>query len=116
MSDNNQAYSSHVLDTVDTFMAAVPWTKNRMVIIYQREHAGRKYIRLRTFNRHQVKGVWYPTKRFFMVPMQSATILGNAILEVAKGNPLGNRPSWWDKFEEQYSAYSSRREMEDIAE
>ncbi len=40
---------------VDEFRAAVPWTKNRMVIVYHRRHAGREYIRMRTFNRHQVK-------------------------------------------------------------
>ena len=62
-------------------MGAVPWTKNRMVIVYLRKHAGREYVRLRTFNRHQVKGVWYPAPRFYMVPIASAKQLGELQLD-----------------------------------
>ena len=109
MDNIEQESSPHVLDTVDTFMSAVPWTKNRTVIIYLREHGGRRYIRLRTFNRHQVKGCWYPAPRFFTVPIESAEELGNAIIEAAKGKPFGPEPDWWADFEEQYAELPQNR-------
>lgn len=93
-----------MLETVDTFLAAVPWTKRRSAIIYMREHGGRRYVRIRTFNRHRTKGCWYPTKRFYMVPLDCATDLGNAILAAAQGKPFGPQPEWWEDFEKQYAA------------
>ncbi len=89
---------------VDEFRAAIPWTKNRMVIIYHRSHGGRDYIRLRTFNRHQVKGCWYPAPRFYMVPIEHAEELGRAILSAAQGKPFGPMPEWFADFEKQYAA------------
>ena len=91
---------------VDTFMGAVPWTKNRMVIVYLREHAGRKYVKLRTFNRHRVKGMWYPTRRFYMVPIASARRLGETIMAAAAGEQRGPVPAWYFDFEKQYNARS----------
>ena len=41
----------------DTFMAAVPWPKNRMVVVFRRERNGREYVRCRTFNRRQIKKI-----------------------------------------------------------
>lgn len=98
-----------VLNTVDTFMASVPWTKNRTVIVYLREHTGRRYIRLRTFNRHQIKGCWYPSPRFFTVPIEHAERLGNSIAEAAKGKPFGSEPDWWAEFEEQYITLTQKQ-------
>jgi len=95
-----------VLETVDTFLAAVPWTKRRTVVIYLREHGGRRYVRLRTFNKHRVKGCWYPTKRFYMVPLESAEALGNAIIAASKGKPFDHQPDWWADFEKQYQELS----------
>ncbi len=69
----------------DTFMAAVPWTKNRMVVVFRRERNGREYVRCRTFNRHQIKKIWYPSPRFYMVPVDCAEELGNAIIAAARG-------------------------------
>ena len=89
---------------VDTFAAAVPWTKNRMVIVYHRCHAGREYIRLRTFNRHQVKGCWYPAPRFYMVPIEHAKELGSAIIAAGRGQSRGPAPEWYADFEKQYAA------------
>ena len=91
---------------VDTFMGAVQWTKNRMVIVYLRKHAGREYVRLRTFNRHQVKGVWYPAPRFYMVPIASAKQLGETIMAAAAGEQRGPVPAWYFDFEKQYNARS----------
>ena len=93
-----------VLDTVDTFLAAVPWTKHRTVIIYLREHGGRRYVRLRTFNRHREKGCWYPSPRFYMVPIECAATLGKAIIAAAEGRRLGPEPDWYRDFEKQYAA------------
>ncbi len=75
-----------------------------MVIVYYRRHAGREYIRLRTFNRHQVKGCWYPAPRFYMVPIEHAPDLGRAILSAAQGKPFGTEPEWYRDFEKQYLA------------
>ena len=98
---------------VDTFMAAVPWTKNRMVIVYHRLHAGREYIRLRTFNRHQVKGCWYPAPRFYMVPIEHAEQLGQAIMAAGRGRSHGPMPEWYADFEKQYEARAWRDAAED---
>ncbi len=89
---------------VDQFRAAVPWTKNRMVIVYHRRHAGREYIRMRTFNRHQVKGCWYPAPRFYMVPIEHAEELGRAIIAAGRGQSHGPTPAWYGDFEKQYAA------------
>ena len=98
-----------VLRTVDTFLAAVPWTKRRTVIIYLREHGGRRYVRLRTFNKHRTKGCWYPAPRFYTVPIERAAALGEAIIAASKGEPFGPQPEWWEEFEEQYKSLSKKR-------
>ncbi len=66
-----------------------------------------RYVRLRTFNRHRTKYCWYPTKRFYMVPLDCAADLGNAILAAAEGKPFGPQPSWWVAFEQQYEPFRS---------
>ena len=63
----------------------VAWMKNRTVIVYHRLLVDRRYIRLRTFNRHQVRGCWYPPRRFYMVPIESAPTLAKAIEAAAEG-------------------------------
>jgi hypothetical protein len=93
----------------DTFMAAVPWTKNRMVVVFLRERNKRKYVRCRTFNRHSVKQIWYPSPRFYMVPVETAEELGKAIIAVAKGERYGEPPGWWFDFIKQYEAGEWRR-------
>ena len=40
---------------------------------------------LRTFNRHQIKKVWYPSPRFYMVSVDCAEELGKAIIAAARG-------------------------------
>ncbi len=76
-----------------------------MVIVYHRRHAGREYIRLRTFNRHQVKGCWYPAPRFYMVPIEHAEELGSAIIAAGRGRSPGPMPEWYADFEKQYVAF-----------
>lgn len=94
---------------VDTFMAAVPWTKNRTAVVYRRAHAGREYVRIRTFNRHLVKNCWYPTKRFYMIPFEYADFLGRAIIAAARGQHSGPMPDWYADFEKQYKAESWKK-------
>ncbi len=99
-----------ILETVDEFIAAVPWTKNRMVLIYLRHHGGRSYVRLRTFNRHKTKGCWYPSQRFFVVPQECAKDLAKAIDAAARGERFGPEPDWYRGFEEQYNGYCEAKE------
>ncbi len=96
----------------DTFMAAVPWTKNRMVVVFRRERNGREYVRCRTFNRHQIKKIWYPLPRFYMVPVDCAEELGKAIIAAARGEQYGQVPGWWYDFDKQYQAGEWRRKPE----
>ncbi len=93
-----------IFETVDTLMAAVPWTKRRMVLLFKREHGARKYIQVRTFNRHQVKRCWYPAPRFYTVPIECAATLGKAILAAAEGKKFGPEPDRYRDFEKQYKA------------
>ena len=85
-------------------MAAVPWTKRRMALVYKREHGARTYIQVRTFNRHQTKGCWYPGGRFYTVPIECAATLGEAIIAAAEGKKFGPEPDWYRDFEKQYKA------------
>ena len=103
-----------VTKTVDRLLGFVPWTKRRTVIIYLREHGGRRYVRLRTFNQHRTEGHWYPSPRYFMVPIKSAAALGKAIIAAGKGRPFGEQPDWWADFEKQYQEYqASKAEAEE---
>ena len=97
-----------ILDTVDEFIAAVPWTKNRQVLVFRRTHGGRSYVRLRTFNRHKTKGCWYPTSRCFVVPEECAFDLAEAIQAAAEGDAVDAPPDWFHDFEKQYEQYQAQ--------
>lgn len=90
-----------VLGTQDTLMATVPWGNWRAVLVYERRHAGRTWLRLRTFNRHRTKGCWYPSPRFFVVPMEHAENLAAAIQDAACGESKPE-PDWYPDFVRQY--------------
>ena len=90
--------SSIFKPATDTFMAAVPWTKNRMIVVFRRERNGRQYVRCRTFNRRQIKKIWYPSPRFYMVPVDCAVELGKAIIAAARGEQYGQVPGWCVEF------------------
>ena len=93
MVTNEQAESPCILETVDTFMAAVPWGDNRTVLLYRREHGGRTYLRLRTWNRHRERGVWYPTTRGFVIPKVYGKGLLFALDDALAGLP-DQKPDW----------------------
>ena len=77
----------------DTFVTSVPWDDRRTVLVYHRVHAGREYIRLRTWNKHRKMGFWYPSPRRFIIPFRNAEALGEAILTAAHGG-VSEKPEW----------------------
>ena len=100
--------SAPVLDTTDELVAAVPWGRWRSVLVYRRQHAGRTWVRLRTFNKHRTKGCWYPSPRFFVVPQQSASDAAKAIEAAAGGKKKDSEPDWYGVFEAQYGAHAKK--------
>lgn len=91
---NTNVTKPSILDTVDDFIAAVPWGKRSVVLVHRRQHGGRSGIRLRTWNRHRTKNVWYPTKRGFVILAEKAEDLMDAIDAAAEGEPLTAKPDW----------------------
>ena len=104
----DREYNHTFFDTVDTLLGAVSWTKRRMVLVFHREHGCRRYIQMRTFNQHQTKGCWYPTGRFYTVPIECAAELGRALLAAARGIPFGKQPDWYADFDKQYQAMKAQ--------
>ena len=98
---DDQIADNPVLGSDDTLMATVPWGNWRSVLVYQRKHAGRIWLRLRTFNKHRTKGCWYPSPRFFVIPMEYAENLAAAIQAAAMGE-IEPEPEWYTDFQRQY--------------
>ena len=90
---NTETTRPSILQTVDEFVASVPWGRWRAVLVYRRRHGGRQWVRLRTWNKHRHKHVWYPSKRFFVIPLADAEILADAIRSAATGESTG-KPDW----------------------
>lgn len=99
------APSSSILETVDTFITAVPWDDWRQVLVFHREHGGRRYVRIRTWNLHRARRIWYPSQRFFVIPSSNAGTFGAAVSAASRGVPLESPPTWYRAFERQYSQY-----------
>ena len=93
-----------IAPATDELMAAVPWTERRMVLVYRRHHKGRVFVRMRTFNRHRTLDYWYPSPRYFVVPVECAGPLSEAIRAASKGRPYGEIPEWYADFAKQYAA------------
>jgi len=87
--------------SIKTFIKAVPFGKGnwRTVIVESTEYNGRKFIHLRTFNKHRTKLVWYPTRRFFTVPIENAQALSEALRDAAAGW-TSEKPEWLVEREE----------------
>ena len=88
----------------DEVLTFVPWKKHRTVIVTHREFGGKEFVRLHTFNRHRTFGTWYPSPRFFMIPMEHADQIGKAIIAAAHGEISGEEPEWWAEFQEAYKS------------
>ena len=91
--DRMDASKPSILQTEDEFVSAVPWGKWRAVLVYRRRHGGREWVRLRTWNKHRHKHVWYPSKRFFVIPIADAENLADAIRSAAPGGSV-EKPDW----------------------
>jgi hypothetical protein len=89
-----------IFETHDQFIAAVPWGRWRAVLVYLRQHGGRQWVRLRTRNKHRKKLVWYPSKRFFVIPIENADALADAIRAAVRCNP-SPKPDWLVRRERQ---------------
>ena len=101
MMEENKKRHLSIFETVDTFISSVQWSDNRAVLVHRREHGGRTYVRFRTWNRHKTKNVWYPTKRGFIVPVNNAEPLADALKAGADGVE-GTKPDWflaWEREE-----------------
>jgi hypothetical protein len=93
MANVRSSAAQSILQTHDQFIAAVPWGNWRAVLVYLRQHGGREWVRLRTWNKHRKKLVWYPTKRYFVIPIENADALVNAITAAVRGNS-SPKPDW----------------------
>ena len=92
---------------VDYLMACVKWGRLRRVLVFIRDHAGRRWIRLRVFNKHFTKGCWYPSRRYFVVPMECAKDLGRALIRAADEQQTGETPEWFCDWERSYAAFKA---------
>ena len=79
--------------TIVNFIAFVYFTKSRCVLVHRRLHGWREYIILRFWQRHKVKQFWYPSKRSFVVPVDKADEIVEAIQLAARG-VAGEKPTW----------------------
>ena len=83
-----------VLETIDTFIATVPVSDHRMILVYRRQHGGREFVRWRYWHHHRTRGCWYPDKyRSFVIPIEQAHGLAEALLqaEAGRSSPM---PNW----------------------
>ena len=85
--------------TVDDFVTAVPWDDYRSVLVHLRRHAGRDWVRFRTWNNHRDDLGWYPTTRFFVIPLARTGALGDALHVAARGESFA-KPTWLVEREE----------------
>ena len=79
--------------TVDNFVTAVDWDDSRSVLVHLRRHAGRDWVRFRTWNCHRDGHQWYPTQRSFVVPIAQSHALGDALHAAAAGESFA-KPTW----------------------
>ena len=109
--ESHASKTRSILETTDELVTAVPWGRWRSVLVYRRQHAGRTWVRLRTFNKHRTKGCWYPSKRFFVVPLDCAAELARAIEAAASGKEYEPEPEWYGEFEKQYIAQTENKRL-----
>ena len=89
-----------ILETVDQFITAVPWSSANAVLVYRRFHGGRVYVCIRKWQRHRTKGVWYPSKRRCVIPLDDAVGLAYGIQAAARGHAT-EKPDWLLDWEEE---------------
>ncbi len=77
----------------DAYLGAVPISPHRVILVYRRMHLSRRYVRLRVWNLHKTKLVWYPQKRHFVAPLIAVKALGEMIYYARESQP-GTKPDW----------------------
>ena len=92
----------------ERLIGAVEWGRFRRVLVYLARHNGRVFARIRTFNKHWVKKLWYPSNRYFVVPQEYAAELGKALLAASRGEEYSPAPDWYEEFEKQYVERNSK--------
>jgi len=80
-------------DTTDYFIDAIDLGKNGGVLVHRRRHGSKDWIRLRKWNRHNTKNVWYPTSRGFVIELNRVGNLIDALCEAANGD-CSPKPEW----------------------
>ncbi len=94
MAGKQKPNENDILQTTESFVAALPWGPNRRILVFRRQHGGRTYVRLRVWNLHRRFGTWYPSDRFFVVPIDEAEGLAAALVAGAQGKRLHRKPDW----------------------
>lgn len=97
-------------ETVDEFVHAMPIGRRRTIVVHRRYHGGRVYLRMRTWNKHQKSGHWYPTKRYFVLPLQYGQYF-HLVLRAATEGYGFSKPKWLmqREAEEQNALQQARR-------
>lgn len=87
--------TSPKLFPVDTFIGVVPIDEDRIIVVYRRRHRRKDYIRWRTWHCHKTKRLWYPdVSRRFLVPLEHAEALAQAIASAVHCKPVSAMPQW----------------------
>ena len=78
----------------EIFLGEIKLSPSRVSLVYRGTHHGRDYIRMRVWNRHKTKGVWYPCRyRSFVFPAEHADEMGETLLAGARS--IGTeKPDW----------------------
>ena len=99
MDTTTESKPSQPLACVDEFVGAVQWSETRMVLAHRREQGYREYVRLRTWNRHREKGCWYPSRRFYIIPIERVDELVCLLLSALAGDQEA-KPDWFAAYEQ----------------
>ena len=101
---DNEGSTARAEKSGDKFIAAITWSAHRVVVVHRRRHCGRSYVRLQTWNCHRSKALWYPTDRFYVIPIENASALAHAIEAAARDEPVDEKPRWLAAFEARKSS------------
>ena len=80
-------------ETGEKFLGVVPLSSHKVILVYRRKHLSRRYVRMRVWSLHKEKLVWYPTRRYFVVPLIAVELLGQLIYHGADMQPV-TKPDW----------------------
>lgn len=81
-------------ETEDKYIATIPWNRNSVVVVFQRQHGDQVYTRFRVYRCQQLTREWYPDKYFVVEPGKTEA-LAEALLASVRNEPVGEPPEWW---------------------